>query len=375
MYVRFKVTDGSTSNWYGFRGVQNALETIATATAGSTPAKPTGVDQWHVIGNTEAGGWTVESKDTATGTGTYGYITIKSNTPKTNYVKKFTIDSYSTDYDASGYLKPSGQFSRNGGTTNDFDTPLQYANTYSTSNHHSLFYNKTGMVANSTRWWHISCTENYIWFWFTTMSNQTNAANNFCGMADLNGVPDVYLEGANYYFPAVGFYSSSTSSTVAFGSSTTSYYNDYFAHSSSGMYSSSDDYARQIYNANNVQYTLTSSTPSNNSNWPLGMGPTYYYNYAGSYSAAQTYKPLFDGKGNKSPSLTPVYYFNPFYNMPMTTLHGFKYYEDHQRTSTSYNRHQNGQQIQDKIIYDESGDRYVLQTQYGQYGVRAFRAV
>lgn len=375
MYVRFKVTDSSSSNWYGFKGVQNALETIATATAGSTPAKPTGVDQWYVIGNTEAGGWTVESKDTATGTGTYGHITIKSNTPKTNYVKKFKIDSVGTDYDRAGYLKPTGLWSRDGGSSNDYDTPLQYSNTTSTSNNHNLFYNTTGVVADANRWWHISCTENYIWFWFTDMSNQANAANNFCGMADLNGVPDVYLEGANSYFPAVGFYSASNNSTNAFGTSSTGNYYDYFAHSSSGMYSSSDDYARHVYNASNVQYTATSTTPSNSANQPLGMGPPYYYNNTGSYNAAQTYKPLFDGNGNYSPSLTPVYYFNPFYNIPMTTLHGFKYYEDHFRIDDSHKLHQHGQEIQDKIIYDESGDRYVLQTQYNQYGVRAFRAV
>ena len=375
MYVRFKVTSTSSANWYGFKGVQNAFETIATATAGSTPAKPTGVDQWHVIGNTEAGGWTVESKSTTSSSGAYGSIELKSNTPKTNYVKKFKIDSVGTDYDRAGYLKPTGMFSRDGGTSNDFDTPLQYGNTTNTSNHHQLFYSTTGTVADDNRWWHISCTENYLWFWFTDMSLQTTAANNFCGMADLNGVPDNYLEGAHSFFPAVGFYSASQSSTGAFGSSTTSYYHDYFAHSSSGLYSSSDDYATQVYNANNIRYTTSSTTPSNNANQPLAMGPPYYYNYSGSHNAQQAYKPLFDGSGNYSPSLTPVYYFNPFFNMPMTTLHGFKYYEDHVRSSSSYNKNQNGQQLQDKVIYDESGDRYVLQTQYGQYGVRAFRAV
>jgi len=373
MYVRFKVTSG-TSNGWGMKGMVETIRAVAAASAGASISQPAGTTMFQVVSNTEAGGWTVDSSTTSASnnyTSWSGNIQINSPTNKAGYQKSFKVapnSSASSGYSYYGALKCS--FKAYDGATARYEGPMSYNGSNSSSANSSMWM-PNGGISNSSLTWHFSCTADYAYLWFENDGSRSTFHNNFAGVSELQSVPASYLGTGNAFFPAVGFYSSSNNSSYAFGTSTTNVYHDYFTHSLHGSYPNGDDGPYDYVNANNIQYTGQGAFTGNDA--PMALGPGYYYNTANNYSTTYNYKPIFNGDGLKVGALVPAMYFNPYYGIPFTTLAGFYYYEPFERTSTSY-LGMGTTTRQSEIIYDDSGAKYTLQYQPNMFGVRAFRS-
>lgn len=372
MYVRFKVSS-SSSTGYGMQGMIETIRAVATASAGATISDPAGTTQFQVVSNTEAGGWTVDSSTTAS---TYSYsnwngsIQINSPTNKSGYSKSFRVFANSSSTAQTNWGSMLCQFKAYDGSSARYTASLVYNASNSTSTSHNMWM-PTGGIYNTSMTWHFSCTADYAYLWYELdTSIASGYANNFAGVSELQNVPSSYLGTGNAFFPAVGFYSCSYNASYPFGTSTTSYYHDYFAHSIHGSYPNGDDGPSDYYNATNVQYTGTGELSTNDC--PGRFGPFYYTGYSNSYGA-YNFKPIYNANGEKVGSLIPAFYFNPYKGIPFTTLSGFYYYEPFERFDGSYSSLPYATR-QSEIIYDASGDKYTLQYQYGQFGIRAFRS-
>lgn len=372
MYVRFKV-NSSSANGYGMEGMVETIAAVATASAGASITTPEGVSYFQVVSNTEAGGWTVKNRTTANYNYTdwRGYIEIESNTPKSGYKKAFKVFTNSSTSYPQYWGNMQTEFRAYDGANLRYNGRLAYGTGSSSSTNHTLWM--PNLQINDSRFtWHFTCTANYAYLWYEIDGSLgTTYANNFAGVADLNNVPDSYLGSGNAFFPAIGFYSGSNNASYSFGTSTTSNYHDYIAHTIHGSYTNGDDGPFDYYNVNNVQYTGTGGVTTNDA--PIQFGPYYYQNMSNAENVNYNYKPIFNASGAKVGSLTPMFYFNPYRGIPFTTLRGFYYYEPFERGTDSYvalpwNSRQS------EILYDGNGDKYSLQYQPSNYGIRAFRA-
>jgi hypothetical protein len=355
------------------KGMIETIRAVATASAGASISQPAGTTMFQVVSNTEAGGWTVDSSTTSPSnsyTNWGGSIQINAPTNKTGYQKSFKIATNSTSSQQSYSGALICKFKAYDGTSARYEGNLSYSNSSGSTTNFTQWMPTNGIYQTSLTW-HFSCTADYAYLWFEHDGSRSSYHNNFAGVSELQNVPASYLGTGNAFFPAVGFYSSSLNTTNAFGTTTTSYYNDFFAHSIHGSYPNGDDGPFDYVNANNIYYTGQGQLTGNDS--PMQLGPQYYYNNSTSYSTTYNYKPIFNADGNKVGALVPAMYFNPYRGIPFTTLAGFFYYEPFERAVGSEASLPSITR-QSEIIYDDSGAKYTLQYQPSHFGIRAFRS-
>ena len=372
MYVRFKVSSLS-EHGRGMKGIVETVRAVATASAGASISQPTGTAMFEVVSNTEAGGWTVDSSTTSASysySGWVGTIQINSPTNKTGYQKSLEVKANSTSSSWTNYGSLLCTFKVYDGSTVRYSGPLSVnsSNTTSSSSGGNMWMPNAGVYQDGMTW-HFSCKADYAYLWFER--DGSTSTHNFAGVSELQNVPASYLGSGNAFFPAVGFYGCSNSAGGGFGSSTSSYYHDYFAHSIHGSYANADDSPFDYVNANNVQYTGSGSFTTND--YPMQLGPYYYQGTSNAENANYNYKPIYNADGNKVGALVPAMYFNPYRGIPFTTLSGFYYYEPFQRSVDSWLALPS-QIRQSEIIYDDTGAKYTLQYQPLQYTIRAFRS-
>lgn len=371
MYVRFKVSSGS-SNGHGMKGMVETLRAVATASAGASISQPAGTSEFHVVSNNEAGGWTVA--DSTSPTYTYnnftGSIRLESPTNKTGYTKSFQVTTNSSTSNPTYYGALICRFLAYDGSTARYNAPLSYNASNSTGTNGTQMWMPNNGLYQDNLTWHFACTADYVYLWFTHNGDRDGMQNNFAGVSELQNVPSYQLGTGNAFFPAVGFYSGSNNDQF-FGSSTTSYYHDYYAHSIHGSFPNADDGPFDYVNQNNIQYTGSGGFTTNDQ--PMQMGPYYYQGASLADNDNYNYKPIFNADGDKVGALVPPMYFNPYRGIPFTTLAGFYYYEPFQRSDNSYKAIPYYSR-QNEIIYDDTGAKYSLQYQKEQYGIRAFRA-
>lgn len=372
MYVRFRVSS-STADGRGMRGLVEVIRNVATASAGASISTPGGCTYFQVVSNTDAGGWTV--KDSISETYSYsdfrGYIEIENNTNKSGYTKAFRVDAVAPNSQPTYWGAMQATFKAYDNSNSRYSSVLAYASGASSSTSYHRWMPNLGLY-NSSLTWHFSCTADYVYLWYELDGGQSSSySQNFAGVSELNNVPDSYLETGNAFFPAVGFYGSSNNSSYAYGTSTTSSYHDYFAHTIHGAYDDADDSPFDYLNNNNIQYSGTGGVTVDNA--PIQFGPFYYENTSNAENTSYNYKPVYNGVGEKVGSMTPVFYFNPYRGIPFTTLNGFYYYEPFERFANSFSSLPSKTR-QSEIIFDAAGDKYTLQYQVNHYTIRAFRS-
>ena len=384
MYARFKVS-ADTGDASGQRGLIETINTLATASAGATISAPTGTSYFQLVNNTEAGGHTIQgtangaSYGTGSGLQQSNYASIESNTPKngTNYKKRFELKFTGSNAHYAGSVRPV--MTLMDGSSTRMSVSLTYNNISSSAsgtNQEYWWYRGSNYAATDFLW-HFSVTEKYAWIWYETLGDTSTSqfSGHYAGVADLKGTPSWKLETGNAYFPAVGFYSGNVNGSQYYGTSSTSHYRDYFAHSIQGTYIQSNDTANDYYNAGAVQYTKEDNQAYYNfsNDAPLRFGLATYYNAPGANAVNVVPKTTFDGNGDRAGVLTPIFYFNPANGIPYQTVEGIYNYTPYNVYSGSQGQNSWTNVRQSEIIYDDAGDKYSVLYHKGQHHSKAFR--
>ena len=379
MLVKFSCANDAS---YGLRGLLNAINTIVSTPANTVPSAPAGISTWSVIGNAEAGGWTVDGSnlvpDGVTLANTVNYIQISATTPKTSgsdygqYKKTFRMNINSSNngntncYEPVAYATFGGQ---NNYVSTFWSTAANGGVVSAATNAYTPFNNLNGTsTVPATGYYIIASTSSYFYIGYAPNGFSPgrqdpytgNAVTPIFGIGDLtSGAPGDYSP-SDPHFPCASF----NSNNLQEGSA--NFPNSYGDTIGYRFFTYDFQFGTKAVdptgNAYGTQYTSYwggNPAGSGNANGTFGktllpLGPTYgaagasntyYYNYDMQY----------DSTNNLRPSLVDVTLFNPLQNFPLRKLLGIKYaglfsYSD------SYNyRSWLQQSWAEKLIYDEDG--------------------
>lgn len=383
MYIRFKVQDGGSAN--GGYGLQAAIDWAMTASAGATASVATfagsyqsEVTDFEVISNDEAGGWTNYDAVSSSSSSYSWRAGWEADSPKTgrNFKKRWEVGTNTTSSSHTNNWGPKGGLydSDNSSYILAMTSQSYYTSTNSTANGYSWF--RTLNPDDLTwGWWNLSVTSKYVWFWPDSNINSTAGCRYMAGMADLAGTPQYLLNAISDNVASVGFYSSSTDSGYGIGTSTsTSYYNDfiqYYFANIDGMGPTSTQ------SATNGMLTQSGSSPSISATAiPWQIHPPHYYNIIS--NSQECFLPTFDEYGTSVGGLTPITIMSPLKGVPPQTIEGIYYYMPRRVVNTT--EAQNwasyiAPKYNNRIIYDENGDKYRLWHAYGSMHIKAIRAM
>ena len=211
MLIKFKPS--STSE--GVYGFNEAVKAAATASAGTTPTKPSYVDEWEVISNTTAGGWTlIDHTNTSTGTQLQLIApTVKSGVQTDEY-KGFSIhrSTSSANYGHT-YCRAHKWVGNLGTLTGSYTDTIHL--TYNTGNNTSAYgrYWMGYQTSLASSVFYIAVTQDYLWIW--KQYNSTSADDrHMVGLSDLtSGTVWDYSAGSRH-FPVGGIYTMTTDTTT-----------------------------------------------------------------------------------------------------------------------------------------------------------------
>lgn len=332
MFVKFTTASGNNQQW----GMQNAIIATATAVAGSTPATPSGCDDYVVLSNVEAGGWFVDPNDDSLSSITDGSGTTKIYAPtkKSNMDKSIAAKHLWFDWDTSSQ---NLELVRIG---------VSYPDSYPTASPLlQSIENTVDDVAVFGYNWYISCTENYFYMW------KEERVTSYFGFADLSGTPSVLLAESNNNLPVAGLGTTG-------GTNTTALHNLYW-----------------LRNGTQASYHSTMTIYDNAWNTYLGTDTTNSLNESGPWNhlftvdsatagTGRDYCMAYNGDGRLVPTLHPFPYFNPLDNIPYQTIDGIKILGIYKYKSDASAAVQQLEMYQNKVFYDENGDRYMAITPF-----------
>ena len=350
----------------GFLGLCRAIETAATAAAGSTPASPSYMTSWQVLSNTEAGGWTV-AQTSPSAVATDAHVEITAPSTQSRFRKRFrmTYNESSTTTSTSyyGLFFPVAYFdyqSPNTSTWTEISNRVLARAGYAatTANYYTYLYN----IPASDMDWVIAVTQKYLWLVPIDKQNRFAGALVPSGISDIEGIDDWQTNGPEMTFPFTALYTSSSSTG---GASDTNIY-DYQFHPFQMLYQMSYGYST-VY-TNEQPYSQNSSViyPTTVGSMQFGQcyddGPRQYYN---------TYPKIFSrtSVGGRTQTLWPHYFGNPWQVGPIGQLSGIRYYSN--QNSTNYTTDGTNWQtlypefLDGVTVTDGNGDKWLVFNKYG----------
>jgi len=376
MYARFTVDNNSSTFGYGGVGFTNAIEALATATAGSAPAKPSGVLQWNVIGTEEAGGWTVVSKTANTSSYTWN-IEIEANTPISGKKKRFKCASANTNTSYRNNILVYCSFLDNGEYLVNNGNATAY-NQSNTAADFQGFLQKSitpGYVGNPDLVWHVSVTESYFYLWYDYTST-SSAFSNWTGVADIQGLPDAVIDGKWTAFPAVAHYSANDNGSTFMNNGTSQYFHEYFKtfvpYYYTGTYyppSESNDYIE----------TMNETYVSLNDNNPFTRVGPFWSASNTNQDAAQTARQAPFIAGQYVPTIYPTEFVQRPVGIMNGRIAGAGYFYFTLFRSTVGIDVMDRYRYENSLVFDENGDRWTVHrfntnTKSNNF-LKAFRAV
>jgi hypothetical protein len=382
MYIKFKVINGGSAlGGFGFQGAIDWAMTSAaanTATASSfTGSFQNEISDLIVVSNDEAGGWTnfdpVSSVSNAYNWGA-GW---EAPSPKTgrSFKKRFEVAVRNSTSSNFGNFSPRyGAYDSDRTSYIQSLTDLQtYKGATSTARRDTFFGN--GQPKDQTvGYWNLSVTSKYVYLWPDSSSDTTTGRRFLAGAADLAGAPQYLLNSSSDNVASVGFYTSGSNSDGTEGTSTTTHWRDYIVYYFAGIDNGSPF---STSSSTGVEITQIGTSASINVlSLPWAIHPNPYFNVID--SNYEQYSPVFDQWGSSTGSLTPITIMNPVRGIPTQYLEGIYYYSPQkintQAAATEW-RTRGASSYNNRIIYDDRGDKYVLWHQYGSMHIKAIRAM
>lgn len=342
MFIKFKP---STSNWNGWRGVWNAVRTCATAEAGSTPAKPSYINDWIVIDNSVAGGWTANYDTTATSSSTTGMVgSMYCDTPKTavDGGRRMHFDLY-----RGGTSSYGGTYFRAGmwTPTQTSGTNLRSLthNTGSTANNYSYYWQRYNSSPHSVDW--IVCAQaGHVW-----VAKEENGIRKIVGTSVLSEGAEFDYTAGSLHFPVGGLYTGGTSST------TFSY--ESYGVNAYGVQNQDESYGKrfnQLINWTGYINVNNNSSVTTNYVWPVAGSHTNTYNAQPANGQSAYLKSTFDAQGFDRNSVNDVVFLNPLAGWNPRSLSGIKLLGWNRELSTADLRGLHGQ------IMEAGGKKYMI---------------
>lgn len=330
MFIKFKP---STSSWNGWRGVWNAVKACATAEAGSTPAKPTYINDWIVVDNTVAGGWTSNYQSTSTSSSTTGLVgSIYCDTPKT------AVDGKQIHFDLyrAGTSTYGGVYFRSGMRTSSSTSGTQFTNlTHNTGNgtsNYAYYYQNRNSNPNSCDW--IVCAQaGHIW-----VAKEENSIRKIVGVSQLSEGAEFDYEAGSLHFPAGGLYTG--------GLSTTTFSYESYGVTAYGIQNQDESYGKrfnQLKNWNGYINVNNNSSVTTAYVWPVAGSHTNTYNNQPANGTNAYLKSTFDSQGFDRNSVNDVVFLNPLAGWNPRSLSGIKLLGWNRELSTADLRGLHGQ--------------------------------
>lgn len=345
MFVKFR-TDTYGDGEAGFR---NAILTIATAPAGTPPARPARTEYWEVVDHSVAGGWTLSTArgdqhdlavDFSSGTAASYRWAIESNTWKTaidpkGYKKGLCYygngepSGYNTGYLQAYQVDNNNTVvtSRTITQTTGHNASYEYART---------FVSGTGTSQINDFTWYVLCTEEYIWIYREHAPGQgdnaspTQSWRYLGGVSDLTFATDWEQTAGSSHFPVGGFWQMPTGAstsevgyqwTYGHDAQVTAYGMNHQNESYNGRYGSviSWSMAVNVDSANSMTraYAIPLWPATADSNGVGTAGDS-------SPSTTQYYKSGWDEKGFDRISLTDCTFMSPLTGWNARRLKGIK---------------------------------------------------
>jgi hypothetical protein len=383
MYIKFKVKDGGQAD--GGFGLLGAVDWAMTSAASNTASAPsfTGsflneIQDLIVVANDEAGGWTNYSTISSSSANHSWSGGWQAPSPKTgrDFKKRFSIRSQSSI--SSHYSNWAPAFSaydddRNSNILNE--TNLSFIkNSGTTATQNAFFSNRSPKDQSTYGYWNLSVTSKYVYLWPDSGPNTPTGQRFLAGVADLSGTPQYLLNAISDNFASVGFYTSGSDNSGASGTSTTTYWNDYVSYYFAGIDGAGPN---SVTSTTGTPITESAANPSINFNGlPWIIAPTHYFNVIN--QAQEQHSPIFDEWGSPIGSLTPITITNPLRGIPTQYVEGIYYYGAQRildATQALEWSNNGASKYNNRIIYDERGDKYVLWHQYGSMHIKAIRAM
>lgn len=213
MLVKFR----PSSTQSGTYGLVNAIKAAATAAAGTTPSKPSYVEDWEVVSNTVAGGWT----EISTNLGSSGeQLVIAAPTPKTatvapNEYKFWRIYRSTASANYGATYCSAGRWEGNISTGSGTQTDTQHL-TYNTSTSTSPYYRmwQGDYASLSSNSFYIAVTAEYLWVWKEKNSATDYDDRHMIGVSDLTAGTVWDYSAGSKHFPVGGCYTFTTDTST-----------------------------------------------------------------------------------------------------------------------------------------------------------------
>ena len=372
MFIKFK--PGTTNN--GWTGFLNAIHAAATATAGANPATPTHVDQWEVLSNTEAGGWSLYgSIPTTEANGSNMQLVAPSG--QTRFRKRFQIYMNSTLTNIAGRIIPrayydydgSESLAVDGGGWDEIASRVMMGHTGTNTagtNDYRTWMNRS--YPHNLTWW-IAVTQEYLWI--TYQGSAAPFGGLPFGVANLEGADDYYTNGTELDIDWAAFYPVNTTFNTV---DTLNYVERVGKLYSINMYlynrgQISNSTAEWTHNTTEVTGQVNAINTTNNIT--MRLGPNFEHSTASIYN---TRPPLANrtGAAGKQKTLWPITIGNPHTGTPFSNLKGMKIFADRDNqdfdsyfTSTTDIEYNYG-----KIFTDNSGQKWYVLRCYVTNGVK-----
>ena len=394
MLVKFSCIQDSS---YGLRGLLNAIQTIATAPAGTAPAAPAGIQTWAVIANAEAGGWSVDGAnnvpDAVTGPNTANFVQISATTPKSGstdygrYKKVFRLNVNQSSGANANWWEPIAYASLGPNNfVSTFYSPAANGGTNGSTTGQFTAFNVSGNTAAPQRpangYFIVASTANYFYIAYGPNGFYPGRNNVFNGqaLAPIFGIGDLTSGSAADYsvsdphFPCAAFMS-----TGAIEQPTSSSWQAYGDRIGYRFYTYDWQYGTKSVdpqgNAYGAYYScwINNNAVNNNNQFALytnpilPLGPTYLTDSSanGSQSYLYNYDMMYDSTGNLRPSLIDIVLFQPLQNYPFRRLQGVKYAGLFSFSDTYAFREQIQSAYAETILYDEDNIPWYVITHQG----------
>lgn len=315
MLIKFKPS--STSE--GIYGFNEAVKRAATAAAGTTPSKPSYVDEWEVMSNTTAGGWTVLSHNNqSSGVQLELLAPTAKQSVTTDEYKGFSIyrsvtsANYGNTYCRSH--KWVGDLATLTGTITD-TTNL----TYNTGNNSSAYgrywmgYQTT--LASSV--FYIAVTSEYLWIW-KQYTGTSQDDRHMIGVSDLTAGTVWDYSAGSRHFPVGGIYTLTTDTT------TDSQYTNYRTHAY-GIKNQNELYGKYFNELINWSQFISSNTGTSTTQTyaiPITSGFVNTQSLPAAAGAYSYYKSSWDLTGFDRTTINDIVFTSPLSGFNSRKLKG-----------------------------------------------------
>lgn len=346
MFVKFRPNTDSD----GVPGLKAAILQAATAPAGSDPANPlpARIDEWEVLDNSVAGGWTINTTltgwtpgETVDGTGalpdsSQTLFAIEADTPKTSVHPKaekkvfYMYYSHSSANVYNNYTFRAGQLSSTG--TLESSRILNHtANTYA-DNVGIQYVSATGDAEAEDHTWYVSVTQEYIWVYKEHAPDQGNANHRtkarraIVGVSDLTYATDWEQTAGSPHFPVGGIFQNSiNTSSTSYGYGFT--YGESHNIRAYGIGHQDESYSARYGETVDwqVEYSIQSANTLQQQ-YAIALGPAFddISDANATPSSLQYYKSGWDEKGFDRTSLTDVTFMSPLTGWNARSCKGIK---------------------------------------------------